>query len=57
MYNIGNKLLRGIKNMCFGIDNDVRQGCIVGIGRRGDSGNYLASCLQMIWFCVGSRKT
>ena len=28
----------------------------MGMGRRGESGDYLASCMQMIWFYVVSQK-
>ena len=28
----------------------------IGMGRRGESGYYLVSCIQMTWFCVVSRK-
>ena len=27
----------------------------MGIGRRGESGDYLASCMQMTWFCMVSH--
>ena len=31
---------------------------IMGMGRRGENGDYLASCVQMTWFCVVSwRRT
>ena len=26
------------------------------LSRGGESGDYLASCMQMTWFCVASRK-
>ena len=26
------------------------------MGRRGESGNYLATCMQMTWFCVVSQR-
>ena len=26
------------------------------MGRKGENGDYLVSCMQMIWFCVASRK-
>ena len=26
------------------------------MGRRGESGDYVASCMQMTWFCVVSRR-
>ena len=30
----------------------------MGMGRRGESGDYLASCMQMTWFCgVSQRRT
>ena len=30
----------------------------MGMGRRGENGNYLTSCMQMTWFCVMSwRRT
>ena len=81
MYDVGGKLLGGIKSMyvysldCvrvkgsenewFKIDSGVRQGCIMSpwlfnvymdgvmkevkmeMGRRGESGSYLVSCMQM----------
>ena len=28
----------------------------MGMRRRGESGDYLASCMQMTWFCVVSRR-
>ena len=28
----------------------------MGMGRRGESGDYLASCMQMTWFCVNSQS-
>ena len=28
----------------------------MGMGRRGESRDYLTSCIQMNWFCVMSRK-
>ena len=28
----------------------------MGIGRRGENGDYLASCMQMIWFCAVSWR-
>ena len=55
-------LLKGGERECIRIDRGVRQGCIispwffmdvvmeeenVGMGRRGESGDYLASCMQM----------
>ena len=90
MYDVGGKLLNGIKSMyvnslaCvrvkggesggFRINSGVRQGCIMspwlfniymdavmkevkmGMGRRKESGDCLASCIQMTWFCVVSRR-
>ena len=28
----------------------------MGMGKRGESGDYLASCMQMTWFCGESEK-
>ena len=90
MYDVGGKLLNGIKSMyvnilacvrvkrgeseCFRIDSGVRHGCIMSskvfnaytnaamkevkmvIGRREESGDCLASCMQMTCFCVVSRR-
>ena len=30
----------------------VKEEVETGTGRRGESGDYLASCMQMTWFCV-----
>ena len=90
MYDVGGKLLNGIKSMyvnslscvrvkrgeseCLKIDCGVRQGCIMslwllnvymdavmkemklGMGRREKSGDCLASCMQISWFCVLSQR-
>ena len=34
----------------------VKKGVKTGMGKRGESGDYLASCMQMTWFCVVSRR-
>ena len=56
---------------CFRIDSGVRESCIMffnvymdavmkevkmGMGRRGESGDYLASCMQITRFCVTIRR-
>ena len=90
MYDVGGKLLNGIKSMyvnslsfvrvkggeteCFRIDSGVRKGFIMSpwlfnvymdavmkevkleMGRRGESGDCLASCMQMAWLCMASRR-
>ena len=90
MYDVGGKLLSGIKSMyvdslacvrvkgidskTFRLDIGVRQGSIMssflfnvfmdammkevkmGMGRRGESGDYLASYIQMTWLYVVSRR-
>ena len=90
MYDLGGKLLNGIKSMhvnslarvrvkeseseCFRIHSGVRQVVIMspwliivymdvvmmevkmGMGRREESGTCPASCIQMTWFCVVSRR-
>ena len=63
--------VKGGKSEWFRVDSRVRQGCIMfpwlfnvymdvevkmEMGRRGESGDYLASCMQMIWFCVVIRR-
>ena len=35
-----------------GVMNEVK----MGMGSRGESVDYLASCMQMTWFCVASRR-
>ena len=59
----GGKLLVGIKSMyvddplLFSLYMDVVMKEVkMGMGRRGENGNYLASCMQMTWFCVVSRR-
>ena len=90
MYDVGGKLLGGIKSMYvdrlayvrvkggvseqFRIDSGMRHGCIMspwlfdvymdvvmrevkmGMGRRRENGDYLASCMQMTKFCVASWR-
>ena len=36
--------------------NEVMKEVKMGMGRRGESGDYLPSYMQMIWFCVVSRR-
>ena len=36
--------------------NAVMEKVKMGMGRRGECGDYLASYMQMTWFCVVSRK-
>ena len=51
----------------FRKDSGARQGCIMSpwlfmmevkmeMGRMGESGDYMASCIQMTWFCVVSQR-
>ena len=62
--------IKGGESECFRINSGVRQGCIMspltlqciygrsdenGRGRE-ESGDCLASCMQMTWFCVVSRR-
>ena len=61
--------VKGDESERFHIDSEVRQGCIMSpwlfnaymnevkmeMGKRRESGNYLASYMQMTWFCVVRR--
>ena len=40
----------------FSVYMDAVKVVNMGMGRRGESGDYLASCMQMTWFCVMSRR-
>ena len=71
-YDVGGKLLSGIESMyvnilaCvrekggesewFRVDSSEMKDEKIGMGRRGESGDCLASCMQMTWFCVMSQR-
>ena len=54
---------RGVRQGCiispwfFNVYKDVVMKEVkMGMGKRGESGDYLTSCMQMPWFCVVRRR-
>ena len=50
--------VRAVRGMGQGLSDNFLLCCTIYIRRRGENGDYLASCMQMTCFCVDSwRKT